>query len=134
MELNERDESTRQRINHLTKRVVAEAFQLFVELGRIECVTAKELAESMGLIQDALATATDVLRCCAMPYADYLKTDRWMIVCQRRKALDGYQCRDCGEMEFLNVHHLTYENRGLESLEDLVTLCDECHRKRHGKN
>ncbi|WP_416212660.1 HNH endonuclease [Nostoc sp. DedQUE04] len=35
--------------------------------------------------------------------------------------------------ESLQVHHLTYENHGKEHehLEDLITLCDDCHKKQH---
>jgi 5-methylcytosine-specific restriction endonuclease McrA len=31
----------------------------------------------------------------------------------------------------LHVHHCTYENYAQERLEDLITLCSECHNDFH---
>ena len=42
----------------------------------------------------------------------------------------------CGETHNLQVHHLTYENRGYEYRThetDLVTLCKDCHSALHNK-
>lgn len=69
-----------------------------------------------------------------MPYQDYLQSDEW----SRLRALvigrAGGACERCrrtaGEW---NVHHLTYERRGHENLEDLILLCRRCHAIEHGK-
>lgn len=113
MELNNRDQLTRDRINKLTKQVTADAYELFNELARLECVSIKEIQDSIALLTDTLAVASDVLACCKMPYADYLKTPRWKMVREKRIMLDGGQCTACGDIEFLSVHHMTYANRGL---------------------
>jgi hypothetical protein len=40
---------------------------------------------------------------------------------------------DCWGTEHLEVHHLTYDRfGGNERLEDLQTLCRDCHRTWHG--
>ena len=70
----------------------------------------------------------------SMPYAEYLQTDHWKRV--RRKALDHaeYRCARCGASNtVLDVHHLSYKNRGCERNEDLVVLCSPCHNKTHNE-
>lgn len=65
-------------------------------------------------------------------YKDYLKTYDWN---ETRKIIlkeANYKCQLCGAREVrLNVHHNTYENIGNEHREDLVVLCDDCHKKFH---
>ena len=41
---------------------------------------------------------------------------------------DGYRCVECGEDAGIEAHHTVYG----ETLENLVTLCHACHKKRHG--
>lgn len=70
----------------------------------------------------------------AMRYADYLLTPEWEA---RRKAMlkaAGYRCMVCNRDRVTNVHHRTYERRGVEHPSDLIVLCDECHMlfHRHG--
>lgn len=45
---------------------------------------------------------------------------------------DGYQCQECGQGVKLEAHHIRYHalNGGNEP-ENLVTLCDGCHKQRH---
>lgn len=66
-----------------------------------------------------------------MDYDDYLKTPWWVSIRRKRIEQDNYKCVDCGVSRDLEVHHLTYERIGRENLEDLVTLCKDCHRTRH---
>ncbi len=40
---------------------------------------------------------------------------------------DGYKCVECGEDAGIEAHHIVYE----EELDNLVTLCHSCHKKRH---
>ena len=63
-----------------------------------------------------------------MPYQQYLQTPEWFA--RRTAALRraGYRCQLCNRTGRLEVHHRTYERRGNESPEDLIVLCDECHR------
>ncbi len=40
---------------------------------------------------------------------------------------DGYKCAECGNADGIEAHHPTY----IEDLDNLVTLCHACHKKRH---
>jgi len=68
-----------------------------------------------------------------MPYKEYLQTDHWKAMRNRQLKLANYKCQLCSNKENLNVHHNTYENRGEEKDEDLITLCKNCHGKFHDK-
>ena len=65
-------------------------------------------------------------------YKDYLKTYDWN---ETRKVVlkeANYKCQLCGIKNVkLNVHHNTYENIGNEHRENLIVLCDDCHKKFH---
>lgn len=64
---------------------------------------------------------------------DYLQSPEWKRLRVLVIGRAGGQCERCrrraGEW---NVHHLTYERRGHELLEDLILLCRRCHRAEHG--
>lgn len=65
-------------------------------------------------------------------YTEYMKSPEWKKLREQVKNRDKQQCQDCGLLYgCLQVHHLTYERFKHELLDDLITLCDECHRKRH---
>jgi hypothetical protein len=68
-----------------------------------------------------------------MPYQEYLQTDHWQELRQKALDRDGHCCRLCRSLDELQVHHNTYERRGMEELDDLITLCKRCHRKFHNK-
>ena len=65
-------------------------------------------------------------------YHQYLLSDEWKkkrdLVVQR----DQKKCTKCGSVKYLNVHHLRYDNIFNEPIEDLVTLCRDCHQVAHG--
>jgi hypothetical protein len=68
-----------------------------------------------------------------MPYRDYLQSDEWRRL--RSLVIDraAGRCERCRKTaDEWNVHHLTYERRGHELLEDLVLLCRPCHMAEHG--
>ena len=45
---------------------------------------------------------------------------------------DGWRCQACGAMSNLEVHHKEFRSRlGDDSEENLITLCDSCHRSVH---
>ncbi len=67
----------------------------------------------------------------SMPYEDYLHTVEWEATRQRALEHHGRYCHDCWATAFLEVHHLTYDNKGREKMGDLAVLCDKCHEKRH---
>lgn len=71
-------------------------------------------------------------------YLELLKSAQW-----QRKRLevlqrDNFTCKCCGSKEkSLHVHHLYYEKdkKPWEYPDSaLVTLCEDCHRKRHNKH
>ena len=74
-------------------------------------------------------------------YERYMQSPEWRST--RRLALkrDGFRCRGvdrgvlCGSRQNLQVHHLSYKYFGHEAehLEDLKTLCRNCHRRAHGR-
>lgn len=74
-------------------------------------------------------------------YREYLQSFRWRLVRWLRKFIDLGVCQDClrvGRIRrySLQVHHTSYEHRGgsLEGeIADTVTLCANCHARRHGK-
>ncbi|EMA68834.1 pCQ3_20 [Halorubrum aidingense JCM 13560] len=42
---------------------------------------------------------------------------------------DGNKCRRCGSTEILEVHHIIpYSRGGKDEVQNLATLCQECHR------
>lgn len=69
-----------------------------------------------------------------MKYADLLKDMRW----QRKRLLAleaaGWKCSRCPSVKELKVHHTFYAPGRAPweyNLEDLLVLCDPCHRKEH---
>jgi 5-methylcytosine-specific restriction endonuclease McrA len=52
-----------------------------------------------------------------------------------RKAVlqrDGWRCQECGSLTQLEVHHLVKRSQlGDDVMDNLITLCAHCHRKRH---
>lgn len=66
-------------------------------------------------------------------YKSYLKSPRWKAKRKRVLARDGFKCVRCGNKYNLQVHHLTYKRIFKERLSDLITLCQSCHKKEHGR-
>jgi len=60
-------------------------------------------------------------------YEEYMASSRWREKCEMVLERDGHECRTCPSTSDLEVHHRTYERFGNEDLDDLVTLCHECH-------
>ena len=44
---------------------------------------------------------------------------------------DKYKCSLCNNHSRLQIHHVTYCNFSFESNEDLLTLCETCHKLWH---
>ncbi len=63
-------------------------------------------------------------------YGEYINSSEWK---KKSKALieSVGKCQKCGVHKYvrkLSVHHLNYDNFGHERPEDLVVLCDKCHK------
>lgn len=61
-------------------------------------------------------------------YRAYLRSERWQELRLLVLLRDDHRCRQCGAIDRLEVHHLTYERLYHEALSDVVTLCRTCHR------
>lgn len=65
---------------------------------------------------------------------NYLNSHHWSLIKSAVLKRDGLRCADCGaadDEKRLEVHHISYSRRGREDMEDLLTLCRECHEERH---
>lgn len=60
-------------------------------------------------------------------YRAYLRSPEWRA--RRLEFLEDaeYQCQECGSNKKLQVHHLSYDNLGDETEDDVEVLCKECH-------
>lgn len=65
-------------------------------------------------------------------YHEYIKNSEvWAAKRKERLGIDQYRCRKCSSTSKLEVHHRTYQNLGAEPMDDLVTVCEDCHREIH---
>jgi HNH endonuclease len=89
------------------------------------------LGEHKGTVYVFARSPQPLARLREMPYREYLKTSHWQILRNKKLRLAENRCEDCGSAKDLQVHHLTYERRGEEDLDDLKVLCAVCHEKVH---
>lgn len=61
----------------------------------------------------------------------YLKTKHWRARRLEILERDNHQCQACGDTKSLHVHHKRYNHLWAERDDDLITLCEECHRTTH---
>lgn len=71
-----------------------------------------------------------------MDYYDFLATPYWEAISLYKKYLAKYKCQLCSCKGNLRTHHKTYDRHGYEHemevlRDDLIVLCDECHKKFH---
>jgi 5-methylcytosine-specific restriction endonuclease McrA len=70
-------------------------------------------------------------------YSEYLQSPQWFEIRNVVFERDNHQCQNkkCKKETNLVVHHLRYKNKynEMEHLEDLKTLCRECHEELHAK-
>ena len=59
-------------------------------------------------------------------YKRYLQTEHWK---KLRFERCGYRPWKRG---VLQIHHLTYDNVGHETADDLICVCAKCHMELHG--
>jgi 5-methylcytosine-specific restriction endonuclease McrA len=51
---------------------------------------------------------------------------------KRVRERDRWRCQNCGTSDSLQVHHMKWRSRlGDDSLENLITLCAQCHKLLH---
>lgn len=64
-------------------------------------------------------------------YKAYILSDIWDQKRNERLLFDDYKCVLCGSRSNVQVHHLVYplhKNYGTESINDLMTVCPDCHK------
>jgi hypothetical protein len=90
------------------------------------------LAQDIGLEQFLDDAAATVVRLSGLPYNEYVKTPEWEQVKSLALERARHRCQVCNATKGLDVHHRSYENKPVESLDDLTVLCRPCHRLFHG--
>jgi len=61
-----------------------------------------------------------------------LDADAYQQLCRQILERDGWRCQGCGTMQQLQVHHKEFRSHsGADSEENLIALCDDCHRLVH---
>lgn len=63
-------------------------------------------------------------------YKLYMRTKIWRAKRMRVLERDGFQCVMCKSKYDLHVDHLKYSIIGSEKMENLQTLCFECHKSK----
>lgn len=66
----------------------------------------------------------------AYTYEEYLLTKHWREFRNNYIKAVGSYCESCGE-EGEQLHHLNYDTLGNEDFDDVIFLCDKCHKKEH---
>jgi len=64
-------------------------------------------------------------------YNEFLNSTEWNKIRFEVLIRDNFICKDCGKTA-CRVHHLNYLNLKDKSI--LISLCHDCHNKRHGLN
>jgi len=64
-------------------------------------------------------------------YQQYLRSKEWKAL-RLKVFVRDKQCTKCGRKDRLQAHHLHYANFGDENLDDIITLCEDCHNIEHG--
>lgn len=62
---------------------------------------------------------------------EYLNTEHWIHFKKEVHIFYNHKCVICGSEENLNVHHKTYKNKGRETFNDVILVCQNCHRMIH---
>ena len=67
-------------------------------------------------------------------YAAYLCRREWAEKREAVRERAGGKCERCQVLPIDACHHLTYERKYKEKLEDLQAICTPCHQFTHGKD
>jgi len=64
-------------------------------------------------------------------YREYLVSKKWAAIKRAVHFFYEDECYICRNKERLHVHHRTYDRIYHEDLDDLVLVCNNCHKKIH---
>ncbi|MDR3601239.1 MAG: hypothetical protein P4L49_12285 [Desulfosporosinus sp.] len=69
-----------------------------------------------------------------MDYKTYLRTKHWVRIKEEALKRAGFKCQACNISDAdLSVYHNNYDNRGRETRDDVIALCETCHAKIRSK-
>jgi len=61
---------------------------------------------------------------------DFYYTPEWFLLKEQTLKRDGYKCKVCGSTEHITAHHIVPRILGgPDTLDNLITLCEDCHKK-----
>jgi 5-methylcytosine-specific restriction endonuclease McrA len=61
-----------------------------------------------------------------------LDAEAYQQLCRQVLQRDGWRCQGCGAMQQLQIHHKEFRSHSGHDAEDnLITLCDPCHKRVH---
>ena len=90
-----------------------------------------------GIIDPLISSRTDFGSPQERSNSDY--DHAWAELSTRTKRRDNYTCQNCGGYggpygnATLNAHHIRPKSKGgVDRLDNLITLCNDCHEKEHG--
>lgn len=67
-------------------------------------------------------------------YDDYIENSpKWQNIRQKVLERDNGKCQGCLINKATQVHHLTYKNVCNEFMFELISICEICHNRYHGK-
>lgn len=64
-------------------------------------------------------------------YYEYIKSDAWQKRTESVRIRNSGLCECCNMRWGIAVHHRTYERLGNELEDDLIHICDDCHKYIH---
>lgn len=64
-------------------------------------------------------------------YTEYLQGKHWKGLRKTLCLKPESKCGGCSSKHHLQIHHISYDRLGKELPDDLVVLCDDCHKRVH---
>ena len=61
---------------------------------------------------------------------EFYDSPEWQAIRSMRFAKDGFRCVDCGSIDNLQAHHLSNFDYDNPDIDQLVTVCEKCHKRR----
>jgi len=62
-----------------------------------------------------------------------LAKEEYEMMRERGLRRDSWRCQECGSMQNLHIHHMKRRSQlGGDTMDNLITLCADCHGKCHG--
>lgn len=102
---------------------------------RVTAIVEQSGVVGYRLLEGAPEPVIRPLRRPEVNYHEYLRSDRWQEIRQRKLLEVDFRCQLCNSDRDLQLHHRTYERLGHEHMSDLTVLCATCHTlfHQHGK-